>query len=208
MRIVTHHRLYGRQLALIVKAETRLHRIEIDRTTLGACRVQQLVQAVEIMQVRQHRGILRTQRRVAIEQHRPDLVVGQACMRIHHCLEEARTEEIAFGVEIQLCRHAQAIDMGIERTQTVRQDLGQHRDHAIGEVHRIAALVRLLVECRARRHIGRYVGDRDQQAPAFPGAFAEHRVIEITCIGTVDRDQWGGSQVNPTRFRRLGHFRP
>ena len=157
--------------------------------------------------MRQQFGMALAKFRIAVEQHLADLVVGQAGMRVHHRLEEARPEQLAFVIEIQLGGHTQAVDLGIQRTQAVRQHLGQHRDDPVGEVHRVTAPIGLLVECRTRRDVGRYVGDCDQQTPTLLGTLAEHRVVEVARIGAIDRDQRGAAQVDAATLGDVRNLR-
>ena len=206
VRVVAHQRHDPGELAVIVETEARLDGVEIDRATFVARGVQQPVQAVEVVQMRQQRGMALAQLGIVIAQHLADLVVGQARMRVHDRIEEARPEQLAVAIEIQLGGHAQAVDVRIQRAQAVRQDLGQHRDHAIGEIDRIAAPVGLVVERAARDHVRRHIGDRDQQPPALGRAFTEHRVIEVARVGAIDRDQRGTTQVDTPALRRLRHL--
>ena len=97
MPLQWHDRL---QPSLLIETETRLHGIEIDRATFGARLVQQLVQAVKVVQVGKNAGMLGTQLGITIAQHGADLVIGQACVRIHYRLEETRTEQLTLGIEI------------------------------------------------------------------------------------------------------------
>ena len=56
--------------------------------------------------------------------------------------------------------------MRVQRAEPVRQLLGQHRDHAIGEVDGRGARPRLAIERRVGLHVVAHVGDRDEQPPA------------------------------------------
>ena len=81
-----------------------------------------------------------------------------------------------------------------QRAEVVRDALGQHRHHPVGEVDRIAPQHRLAVEGRARPDIGRHVGDRDgDDEAALVGrigiGLGHHRIVVVLGVGRVDRDQ-------------------
>ena len=75
--------------------------------------------------------------------------------------------------------HAQALDLRVERTQAVGELLRQHRNHAAREVHRVAALVGVLVERAAGLDVVRDVGDGDDQAVALALPLAIDGVVEV-----------------------------
>jgi hypothetical protein len=112
-------------------------------------------------------------------------------------------------------RETSAIFLRLQRAQPVRQGLGQHRHDAVGEVHRIAALVRLAVERAARRDIVRDIGNRDHEMPSIGVLrigvrLGPDRVVEIARVAAVNRDQVERAQIGPAgavsrlRRRRLG----
>ena len=70
----------------------------------------------------------------------------------------------------------------------VRELLGQHRDHLVGDVHARAARERLVVERGAGPHVVRDVGDvhADLDEPAVQGLDAD-RVVEVLRVLAVDR---------------------
>ena len=81
-----------------------------------------------------------------------------------------------------------------QRAQIVGDALGQHRHHAIGEIHRIAAHQRIAVERRSRPHIKCDVGDRDIDDVAalvvrIGIRLGVNRVVVILGVGRIDRDQ-------------------
>src|SRR5690606_40322600 len=91
----------------------------------------------------------------------------------------------------------QAVDIGIERTDTVRQGLGQHGNDPPREIHAGSALERIGVDGIAGAHVMADVGDGDQQSPTRAATLfsaqvdrdAEHRIVEVACVFTVDRDE-------------------
>ena len=87
-----------------------------------------------------------------------------------------------------------------QRAEVVGDALGQHRHHAVGEVDRVAALARFLVERLARRDIGGDIGDGDDDHPAafvlgVRVGFGPHRVVMVAGVGRVDGDQRQIAQI-------------
>ena len=80
---------------------------------------------------------------------------------------EAVALDLARLRDRHLADHAQAIDLGLERAELVRQPLGQHRNHAPREIHRLAALARVDVERVAVANVVADVGDGDDQPEAL-----------------------------------------
>ena len=91
--------------------------------------------------------------------------VSRACERITPSKNRERVTSPSRRNR-HLADHAQAIDVRIQRAEAVRQRLGQHRAHAVGEVDRRAAQPRLAIERRVGLHVVAHVGDRDEQAEA------------------------------------------
>ena len=87
------------------------------------------------------------------------------------------------------CVLALAIFALDQRTHVGRKDFGQHRDHAVGKIDRIAAFARFLVQAASRTDIERYVRDRDDGlvAPLSIG-FGPDRVIVVPRVGRIDGD--------------------
>jgi hypothetical protein len=139
-------------------------------------------------------------------QDRGHFGVGQPRMRPHH-----RRGRTGRRRSPRRCRHehvadhAQALDLGIERTQAVGQLLRQHRDHAAREVHRGRALVGVVVQRLARLDVVADVGDRHQQAPTLEGRLptaalerlAVDGIVEVARVLAVDGDQRHVRQVDP-----------
>ena len=106
-------------------------------------------------------------------------------------------------VDEHVAHHRQALDLGVERAQAVREFLGQHRDDAAREVDRGRALVSVDVDRRAGAHVVADVGDRDDQAPAVvdlrfaePSRLAVHGVVEVARVLAVDGDERNVGEVD------------
>ena len=169
---------------------------------------------MQVFEVRQELGVSGAQLGVAIDQHGGHLVVGEPRLRAHDGLEEAGAGDPTLVVEQQLGRHAEPVDPGVERAEAIAQDLRKHGDHAVGEIDRVAALTGLGVEGAAGAHIGRNIGDTDQELPTLGAALAIDGVVEVARIGPVDGDQGelaeirapglGGLRDLGTQVRDLG----
>ena len=81
----------------------------------------------------------------------------------------------ALGVEVQMRCHGIPGAAGLQAGQAVREDLGKHGDHAIGQIHARAPVPGDAVERRSRPHEVRDVGDMDAQASSGPSRLAKAR---------------------------------
>ena len=125
---------------------------------------------------------------------------------MHHRLVEARLAHAAVAPHLHVAAEAQAVDLRIERADAVAQGLRQHRHHEAGEIHRGRAQLRLVVERRARPHVVRDVGDRDDEAEPVLVGFAPDRIVEILGILAVDGHQRHAAQVDPAGDVRRLHL--
>ena len=165
-----------------------------------------------------HRGQRRGERHQALEvllelgatghlrasEHVVHLGIGTAGHAAHHAGVDLRLQRQAGAIDHHVGDHAQAVDVGLERAGTVGQPLREHRQHAAGQVHGGRATQRLGVQGRAILHVVRDVGDGHHQAPAPGVLLAEDRVVEVTCVFTVDGDQPQRAQVAPLLAAGLG----
>ena len=206
MGIVADQGMDGGDTTLIRELEAGLGGIELNGTPLFASLEQHLVQGVQLAQVGQDGGEARAQVQVAIHQHGRHLIVRQAGLGPHHGRIKLGARDLAVQAHQQFAAQTEPVHLGIDGTETIRQDLGQHGDDAIREIDRIAPAVGLGVQGAARRHIGRDIGDADQQPPALGAALAENGVVEVAGIGTVNGHQRDLAQIHPPRLGRLGHL--
>src|SRR5215472_18613022 len=89
---------------------------------------------------------------------------------------------------------AGAIDTRLQRAKIVRQYFGKHRYHTVGKVDRVAASSRFAIERGAGAHIPGHIGDRYDDMPpaAILGVrvgLGPNRIVKVTSVRTVDRDQ-------------------
>ena len=101
----------------------------------------------------------------------------------------------------------------LERAQVVGDDLGQHRDDAVGEVDRVAADLRLAVEAGAGAHVVGDVGDGDVHDVAAGVAGIVVRggvdgIVMVARVDGIDGDELEGAQVGaagqPRRLELVG----
>ncbi len=97
-----------------------------------------------------------------------------------------------------------------QRAQIRRQTFRQHRHDAIGKISRVAAPPRLFVECRAKGHIGRNIGNRHNGLkPAWIARIrimgGPYRIIVIARIFRVDGNEGHLAQIRaPVHAKRFG----
>jgi hypothetical protein len=94
-----------------------------------------------------------------------------------------------------------------QRAQVVGDALGQHRHHAVGEIHRIAAHQRFAVERRARAHIPGDIGDGDgdEIAAGILRVLVRcrvHGVVVVLGVGRIDGDERQSAPVLAAGQRR------
>ena len=125
-------------------------------------------------------------------------------MAEHHCRVKLVGVHITFGSDQHVTNHAQALHIGVEGTQPIREFFWQHRYNAPREIHACGALVSIHIDGASGTHIITYIGNRDQQTPSFAaphfGRFTIDRIIEITRILTVNGHQRNVGQVNAVEF--------
>ena len=85
----------------------------------------------------------------------------------------------------------------LERAHAVGEDLGQHGDHPPRQVDAVAALLRLVVERRARPHEVSHVGDVHAEGPLVGARVMADRdgVVEVLGVRRIDREREKVSQV-------------
>jgi hypothetical protein len=133
---------------------------------------------------------------------------------VDHRFVEAVVGHFAGFGDGHLANHGQTIDLRVQRAQAVGQLLRQHRHHALGEVHRVAANLSFGIQCRTELHVAGYVGNRHVQLPAAGEqaqlartGFAIDRVIEVASIFAVDGDERQMTQIDALLFVFFFDFR-
>ncbi|CAJ0881046.1 hypothetical protein R76727_03343 [Ralstonia mannitolilytica] len=200
VRVVARARQDLFDLALRVADDVRLGRVEVDRATLTACLEQRLIQLVQVLQMRDQRRPLGSLGALHVREDRPDLVVGQARLRMHHRRVELERLDLPLGGDDRIADHAQAIDLRVQRAQAVGELLRQHRDHAAREVDRSRAVNRIGVQRMPRPDVMRHVRNRHDQAPALAAADLDglciDGIVKVARVFTVDGHQRDVAQVD------------
>jgi hypothetical protein len=211
VRLVAYHRQDPLDLALAVENDARLVALEVQGAALLARRAQHLVELVQAPHRLQHVGMVQrdlpAELAVRLFQQGTDLGVGEPRLRVHHALVELVAGDTSRRRDVHVADHAQPVHVRIQRTQAVGQHLRQHGHDLLRKIHGIAALQRLLVQCGARAHIMRNVGDGHDQAEAAATLFAKHGVVEVARILAVYGHQRQRAQVGAALLVGLLHLR-
>ena len=122
-----------------------------------------------------------------------DRVVVGAQVRANDALKDLAGQHRAVGAEVHHAGQGEAVLFGVEAADAVGEARRQHRQDAVDEVDRVAALEGLLVEGAALRHVVADVGDvhPEAQLPVGQG-FDRDRVVEVAGVEPVDGE---GAQV-------------
>ena len=204
--VVAHQGVDGGDTALVVELETGLRGVEVNGPALGPRLVQGLEEAMQFLEVGYDPFEAFGQGRIGVHHQGGHLVVGQAGLGAHHRREELGAADLAVQADQHLATEAEAVDLRVEGAEAVGEDLWQHGDDPVGEVDRVAAAMSLLVQGRARGHVGGDIGDAHQQAPALGLALAVDGVVEVTGVGAVDGHQGDLAQIDPPGLGGLGHL--
>ena len=114
----------------------------------------------------------------------------------------------ALRIEFNIDGKRQTVLVGTKRAQVVRQALGQHGQHAIGQIHRCRAMARLKIDMPVPSHIVRDIGDVDAQLVAAIGrALQRNGIVKVARVDRVDRNDKAVAQIASERiFERRGHI--
>ena len=132
-------------------------------------------------------------------------VVVHAHARADHARIRIVGAHTPLRIELDIDREGQAVLIGTQRAQVVRQTFGQHRQHAVGQVDRCRATPSLKVDMPVPGHVMRDVRDMDAQLIAALGrALERNGVVEIAGVDGVDRDDEAVAQVTTERVLERG----
>ena len=120
---------------------------------------------------------------------------------------EARLARLQAGAEEDLHGDAAAVLVRPQAAEIVGELVREHRRHAAGDVGGDAPLGGVAVERRARRDVGRDVGDVHPRAHAGLLSLEGQRVVEVLRALGVDREREEVPQVDPVRLVVRGERR-
>ena len=166
--------------SVVVEPELDLLAFEGDGTvpeTLGAQGLGQTVEGEDLLGEVAASGL----------DHLLGFGVGEAAVGVDDRAPEPLVEDFEVFVQGEDGREAEARLVGAQRAELVREAFGEHRDGAVHEVDRGAALDGLVVDDRMGLDVVGDVGDMDAD---FPDAVLDftHResVVEVLGVGRVD----------------------
>ncbi len=131
-------------------------------------------------------------------------LVGEPAAALDRALEHVGRDASAFLGEFHHRRDGIPHFVRLQAGQVVRDDLRQHRDHAVGQIDARRPVVRLAVERRLGLHEVRHVGDVDAQQPvAVLQPFERNRIVEVAGVDGVDRDDRLIREIAPAAADRF-----
>ncbi len=207
MRVVARLLHERRHPAVGIELQLEFRGVEFERAAPAARAREAAVDPVQRQQAFAQRFEPRRVLRPRPLQELAHLAVAQARGRAHHALEEARARDAPVVAHAQLAAQAQPVLLRHQRAQAVRERLGQHWQHAIGEIHRCAPFACLGVEGRAGPNVVADVGDCDDESPCTAGTLAVHGIVVVARILAVDRDERDLPQVLAANHGRVGNAR-
>ena len=126
-------------LPLLIKEEMHLGRLELKSTASLSCFTQGFVEFMEGLYP-WNALIMAFLDGSALGDHLMSFGVSKSSVRVHHGRVEVVAFDLTFLGDDHVAYHTQAVDIWIERADTVRQGLWQHRNHVEREVHAGATL--------------------------------------------------------------------
>ena len=135
------------------------------------------------------------------------VAVGQALAAADEAPVEARLAGLEAGAEEDLHGDAAAVLVRPQAAGLVGELVRKHRRNPAGDVGGDASLCGVVVERRARRDVGRDVGNVHPCAHAVPLPLKGQRVVEVLGALGVDRECEEVPQVDPVRLVVRGERR-
>ena len=198
MRVKAFIERHRGDLARVIQHDLALRQIKVEGLAGGAGLHQRGIGGIKRAQdrVEQRRGLVIG---LAVDGGL-DLRVVQRGLGPHQAAHIAVRQLVAMGVNSHPHGQTGAIDMFVQGAQITRQDIGQHRHHAVGEIGGIAAPPCLTVKGAAGRDVMGDIGDGDpdDMAARIAGLIVGHgvnRIIAVTGIDGVNRDQGQITQI-------------
>ena len=132
------------------------------------------------------------------------LLVGQPLRAADDGFREARGHDFSSLRDLGENREGQPLDLWFEAANPVAQRLGQHGNHAVGEIHAVASRLRLTVQSGLGLHIVRHIRNVDANQPTRRRGFDIDRVVEILRVVGIDGENKMLAQIlAPRGFLRI-----
>ncbi len=185
----------GDGLAGRVELDLDLRRVELDSPSLRSGRADLLREGVQGCELRMHRA-------GALVEDALRLFVGEALVGVDERLAEPAVGDMRVSIKGEDGRDREAVFVRIQRAEVGREDVREHRDGAVDEVHARRTLARLGVERVAGTHEEGDIGDVDADLVGAVGVRAHgERIVEVLRVGRVDGARWCVAEVFARRAR-------
>ena len=107
----------------------------------------------------------------------------------------------ALRIELNIDGKCKAVLVGTQRTQVIGQALGQHGQHAIGQVNRCRTMASLQIDMPVPRHIVRDIGNMNAQLVAALGrTLKRDGIVKVTRVNRIDRNDKPVAQIPTQRI--------
>jgi len=187
------------RLAVLVDDDLRLLEVEVDGAALHPLVAQLQRQLLHQLEHVDEARVPLLQLGIVVDQYFAHIRVGHPLRRPNDARENIMPHHPQrLFIELHLARQRQPVDLRVERTDSVRQPVRQHRNDPVDEIDAGAAAVGLLVERRIFLHIIPDIRDMDpEQIIAVRQSLDAHRVVQVLRVLAVDRDDRLWSQIAP-----------
>ena len=193
VRLIPYPRYYFFNLTAFIADDLRFSGFKIHGAAHSARRQQGFVDVMQIQQIVDTRLAIQRLWTAGVGQNGRDFGVSKARMAEHHGRVKLIGMHIALGRHQHVTHHAQTLDIGIERAQSVGEFFRQHGNHAAREIDTGRALIGVDIDGAAGFHIVAHIRNRHQQAPALTathfGGLTVNSVIKVARIFPINRDQ-------------------
>ena len=189
-----------------VEFNDRFRKIEINRAALVAPAIEQQRQLLHPAEFIHQRSVALAHFRIAFE-HLVDVGVGHAFRGADHAGCEIGADHFPGRVHFHDRAHHQAVNFRIQRADSVRKFLRQHRHRAVREIDGSAAQARFAIERRIALDVVRDVRDVHLQLEMSIRQRADqNRVVEIARGFAVNRHDRQVAEIAAPAQIRFGHL--
>ena len=129
------------------------------------------------------------------------IFIGDIARKLYNRPGKAPLTNRAIGRDMNMARHGRTILVLPQRADICAQDFRQHRHDTVGEIGRIAAFARFLVEHTAGPHIKGHIRNRHNCAEAtLPIRFCPNRIVMVARISRINRHNRDVAQILTSRL--------